>query len=57
MLEQNFAGIYGVETKRLIEQLNKDLVGFPEAFFVSAYTARVQCLEVANCELKNRARK
>jgi hypothetical protein len=56
MLDRDLADLYGVETKRLIEQVKRNLERFPEDFMFPAPQGRDRGFEVADCDLKRWAR-
>ena len=54
MLDRDLATLYGVETKRLNEQVKRNTKRFPEDFMFSIDQGRM--FKVANCDLKRRTR-
>ena len=55
ILDRDLAKLYGVDVKRVNEQVKRNLERFPEDFYVSADKGRV--FKVANCDLKHEAGK
>ena len=56
MLDFDLAEMYGVETKRLKEQVRRNIERFP-AEFMFELTKEEDCnFKVANCDLENRTR-
>jgi len=53
MIDRDLAELYGVETKRLKEQVNRNLER-PPSFYVRADPGRKRNLKVAKCDLKTR---
>jgi hypothetical protein len=51
LLDADLARLYGVSTKRLNEQVRRNLERFPR-LHVSAHESRGYTVEVANCDLK-----
>ena len=54
MLDRDLATLYGVETKRLNEQVKRNIKRFPEDFMFQL--TKDECFKVANCDLKRRTR-
>ena len=55
MLDRDLATLYGVETKRLNEQVKRNIERFPERFRFQLTKEEMPEL-VANCDLKRRTR-
>ena len=54
MIDRDLAELYGVETKRLKEQVNRNLEWSPPSFYVRSDPGRKRNLKVAKCDLKTR---
>ena len=54
MLDRDLATLYGVETKRLNEQVKRNIKRFPEDFMFQL--TKDECLRSQNCDLKRRTR-
>ena len=52
MLDRDLAELYGVETKRLKEQVRRNIERFPEDFMFELTKKELKKLEVAICDLK-----
>lgn len=52
MLDEDLAELYGVETRRLNEQVGRNIDRFPEDFMFRLNEGRVCQLEVAFCDIK-----
>jgi hypothetical protein len=57
MLDEDLVDLYGVETKRLVEQVKRNLDRFPEDFMFPAEQGGGGSFEVADCDLKHRSRR
>ncbi len=53
MVDFDLAMLYGVQNKRLNEQVKRNIVRFPDDFYVSTHQGGVESLAVANCDRKN----
>ena len=56
MFDADLASLYGVTTKRFNEQVRRNLARFPGDFMFQSTEAEHTGFEVANCDLKHRAR-
>ena len=54
MLDKDLATLYGVETKRLNEQVKRNIKRFPEDFMFQL--TKEECLRSQYCDLKRKAR-
>ena len=52
MLDQDLAALYGVETKRINEQVKRNKDRFPRRLYVSANKRRIYKFEVVICDFK-----
>lgn len=52
MLDEDLADLYGVETKRLVQQVKRNLERFPGDFMFQLEKSEAAALEVTNCNLK-----
>ncbi len=52
MLDRDLAELYGVETKRLKEQVRRNLERFPEKYMFEMSSEEFVRLEVAFCDLQ-----
>ena len=55
ILAADLAAIYGVETKRLNEQVRRNATRFPGDFMVQAHGCGVRRLEIEKCDFRRRA--
>lgn len=53
ILDSDLAALYGVETRRLNEQVRRNIDKFPRGFYVSTHERGIRKLEVANCDIKS----
>ena len=53
MIDEDLAELYGVETKRLNEQVKRNRESFSGRFYVPTHKEGVRELEVAKCDLKS----
>lgn len=56
MFDEDLADLYGVGTKRLVEQVKRNLERFPEDFMFQLSKDEAGAFEVADCDLKRRPR-
>ena len=56
MLDFDLAEMYGVETKRLKEQVRRNIERFPAEFMFELTIDQGRMFKVANCDLENRTR-
>ena len=54
MLDRDLAELYGVETKRLKEQVRRNIERFPDDFMFELSKSESTNLEVAICNLQSR---
>ncbi|GAB1352525.1 hypothetical protein MASR1M12_12560 [Erysipelotrichia bacterium] len=54
MLDSDLAELYDVETKRLNEQVKRNIERFPASFMFQLTYTKKKTFEVAICDLKNR---
>lgn len=52
MLDEELAKLYGVETKRLNEQVKRNIERFPTGFMFQPSATELEKLEVATCDFK-----